>query len=424
MRVQSIREHATALPTLRETANRLACAGVLRSLESIRRGRLVLGEGEQHTVFGESADNAFITARIDVHNPALYSLMASDGLVGAGEAYIRGYWSSPNLVDLVRLFSANLNDTSGMDSRSPISALVSQLYGFLHRNNLEGSRRNIAAHYDLGNDFFALFLDPTMMYSAALYRDGAKTLEEASLQKLDTVCRKLALTPDDHLLEIGTGWGGLACHAASHYGCRVTTTTISQEQYQRAVERVKQMGLEGKVTVLLEDYRKLTGQYDKLVSIEMIEAVGHEYYESYFRQCSQLLKPNGKMVLQAILVPDQRYDYARKNVDFIKRYIFPGGCLPSLGVISDQVARVTDLQITGVDDITYDYAQTLADWRCRFHGAIDQVRAQGFGEEFIRLWDFYLCYCQGGFMERAIHTAQVELTKPQWRDARYPVMGR
>lgn len=423
MRVKSIREQTTTLLTLRKTVNGLARAGVLRSLRSIRQGRLVLGEGEQHTVFGESPESAFIAARIDVHNPALYSLMASHGMVGAGEAYIRGYWNSPDLVALVRLFSANLADTTEMDIRSPMAALLSQLYGFLHRNDLKGSRRNIAAHYDLGNDFFALFLDPSMMYSAALYRDGARTLEEASLQKLDTVCRKLALTPDNHLLEIGTGWGGLACHAASHYGCRVTTTTISQEQYNRAHERVRQMGLEDRVTVLLEDYRKLTGQYDKLVSIEMIEAVGHEYYENYFRQCSQLLRPNGKMVLQAILVPDQRYDYARRNVDFIKRYIFPGGCLPSIGVISDQVARHTDLQVTGVDDITYDYVQTLADWRCRFHASIDQVHAQGFSNEFIRLWDFYLCYCQGGFMERVIHTAQIELIKPQWRDPRYPVVA-
>jgi cyclopropane-fatty-acyl-phospholipid synthase len=242
----------------------------------------------------------------------------------------------------------------------------------------------------------------------------------ASLNKIRRICEKLNLHAGDSFIEIGTGWGGFACYAAEHYGCKVTTTTISQEQYNMAVERVKLHGLEDRVTVLLQDYRLLEGQFDKLVSIEMIEAVGHEYYAEYFAKCSSLIKPEGKMVIQSILVSDQRYDVARKNTDFIKRYIFPGGCLPSHKVIAGHVANHTDLQIMQIDDITYDYAKTLAAWRERFMQKLPQVRLQGFSEEFIRLWEFYLCYCQAGFMERTIHTAQIVFAKPGWRDARYP----
>jgi cyclopropane-fatty-acyl-phospholipid synthase len=292
-----------------------------------------------------------------------------------------------------------------------------RLAHLLNRNTHSGSRRNISAHYDLGNDFFRLFLDPTMMYSSAIFESPADTLETAAVAKLDEICRQLELSPEDHLLEIGTGWGGMAIHAASRYGCRVTTTTISREQYEHARAEVERHGLSDRITVLCEDYRQLTGEYDKLVSIEMIEAVGHDFYRSYFQCCSKLLKADGKMVIQAITIPDQRYDRARRSVDYIKRYIFPGGCLPSLAVIAQHIAEDTDLQLVHLRDITRDYARTLAHWRERFLANLDSVRAMGFDERFIRMWEFYLCYCEGGFRERIIGTAQLAFAKPGYRPA-------
>jgi cyclopropane-fatty-acyl-phospholipid synthase len=285
----------------------------------------------------------------------------------------------------------------------------------LNRNTRKGSRKNIAAHYDLGNDFFHLFLDPTMMYSAAVFDTSEATLEDASQAKLNEICLQLELTPDDHLVEIGTGWGGMAIHAATHYGCRVTTTTISREQYEYARQRVAELGLTDRITVLCEDYRNLTGQFDKLVSVEMIEAVGHQFYGNYFARCSALLKPSGKMVIQAITISDQRYRQARDTVDFIKRFIFPGGCLPSLAVIADHIARDTDMQIVHLRDITQDYARTLACWRERFTEQLEAVRRMGFDDHFIRMWEFYLCYCEGGFRERIIGTVQLSFAKPGYR---------
>jgi cyclopropane-fatty-acyl-phospholipid synthase len=287
----------------------------------------------------------------------------------------------------------------------------------MNRNTHEGSKRNISAHYDLGNDFFRLFLDPTMMYSAAVFERSENTLEKAAVDKLDELCRHLELKPSDHLLEIGTGWGGMAIHAATHYGCRVTTTTISQEQYDYAKARVAELGLQDRITLLCEDYRALTGQYDKLVSVEMIEAVGHDFYSSYFQCCSKLLKDSGKMVIQAITITDDRYEQARKSVDYIKRYIFPGGCLPSLEIIARHLARDTNMQMVHLRDITADYALTLAHWRKRFMERLDEVRDMGFDDRFIRMWEFYLCYCEGGFRERIIGTAQLAFAKPGYRNA-------
>lgn len=418
MRVSSIRNlgDSAAKPALSSFARK----AIFAALGRMSTGRLIIHENGQHHVFGEPAQEAQITARIDIHDAAVYQAILQKGMAGCGEAYIQKLWDTPDLVNVIRLMAKNIGTLHLLDSKSVMASMALKLYGWLHVNDIKGSKRNIAAHYDLGNDFFALFLDAGMMYSSAIYAEGVETLEEASEYKLDLVCRKLALTSADHLLEIGTGWGGLACYAARHYGCKVTTTTISQEQFNKALERVNACGLQDKVTVLLQDYRLLEGSYDKLVSIEMIEAVGHEFYDEYFCRCSALLKPEGQMLIQSILVSDQRYDYARKNIDYIKRYIFPGGCLPSHSVIASCVARNTDMQIMAIDDITYDYAKTLAAWRERFIEALPQVRLQGFTEEFIRLWDFYFCYCQGGFMERTIHTAQIVMTKPQWRDPRYP----
>lgn len=277
------------------------------------------------------------------------------------------------------------------------------------------SRANIAAHYDLGNAMFETFLDPTMMYSSAVFPRPEASLEEASRHKLDRICQQLELKPSDHLLEIGTGWGGMAIHAAKHYGCRVTTTTISKEQFEYAQARVAAEGLQDRVILLLEDYRDLTGEYDKLVSIEMIEAVGHTYYDSYFRQCARLLKPQGLMLLQAITMADQRYELARKRVDFIQKYIFPGGALPSVTAILDKLTGKTDLRLINLDDITPHYAETLKRWRQNFLAARARLHELGYDEAFVRLWDFYFCYCEDGFRERAIGTVHMLLAKPGYR---------
>jgi cyclopropane-fatty-acyl-phospholipid synthase len=283
------------------------------------------------------------------------------------------------------------------------------------RNSLTGSRENIAAHYDLGNDFFSLFLDPTLMYSSAVFPANCDNLAEASQHKLKLICEDLELKPTDHLIEIGTGWGGMAIYAAENYDCRVTTTTISSEQLEHARSEVEKRGLQDKITLLFEDYRDLSGQFDKLVSIEMIEAVGHEYFDTYFNCVSKLLKPDGKALIQAITINKQRYDEYRKSVDFIKRYIFPGGCLPSLNVISGALTRTTDMQIIDLRDIAIDYARTLQHWHEAFMAELDAVKALGFDEKFIRMWRFYLSYCEGGFRERIIGTYQITMAKPYYR---------
>jgi len=400
------------LPALQTLARRVC----LRLLANIQFGSLVLHDGGEAFHFGTTGDPAQPHAEVHVHDRGLYRMMLSGGSIASGEAYMQGMWTSPNLVAVMRLFSANLPTLELLESRqSWLVRLGLKLSHALKRNTHSGSRKNISAHYDLGNDFFSLFLDPTMMYSAALFQTDSTGLDEASVAKLDELCRQLELHSSDHLLEIGTGWGGLAIHAAANYGCRVTTTTISQEQYEHARARVREAGLEDRVTVLCEDYRKLEGSFDKLVSVEMIEAVGHDFYSSYFSRCSQLLKPNGKMVIQAITIADQRYAAARNSVDFIQRYIFPGGSLPSVAVIADHLARDTDLQMVHLRDITRDYALTLAHWRERFLAAQAAVRQLGFDQTFVRMWEFYLAYCEGGFRERIIGTVQLAFAKPGYR---------
>jgi len=400
------------LPALQTLARRVC----LRLLANIQFGSLVLHDGGEAFHFGSTGDPAQPHAEVHVHDRGLYRMMLSGGSIASGEAYMQGLWTSPNLVAVMRLFSANLPTLEMLEARqSWLVRLGLKLSHALKRNTHSGSRKNISAHYDLGNDFFRLFLDPTMMYSAALFETDRTGLDEASVAKLDELCRQLELGSGDHLLEIGTGWGGLAIHAASHYGCRVTTTTISKEQYEYARARVRAAGLEDRVSVLCEDYRKLEGSFDKLVSVEMIEAVGHDFYSSYFSRCSQLLKPSGKMVIQAITIADQRYEAARKSVDFIQRYIFPGGSLPSVAVIADHLARDTDMQMVHLRDITRDYALTLAHWRERFLAAQAAVRQLGFDQSFVRMWEFYLAYCEGGFRERIIGTVQLAFAKPGYR---------
>jgi len=409
---------AIRLPGLRgqwrsESIPRRALLAVFARLEV---GSLTLHEGGETMHFGNAEAREQPHAVVNVHDPAVYRRLLTGGSVGAGESYMLGHWSSPELVDVIRLFCANMAVLNSMDSDKSLWRKIGlKIAHVLNSNTLSGSRRNISAHYDLGNDFFSLFLDPTMMYSSGVFPSPEASLEAASVHKLDLICEQLQLKPEDHLLEIGTGWGGMAVHAASQYGCRVTTTTLSQEQYEHTLQRVEAAGLADRIEVLCRDYRDLEGTYDKLVSIEMIEAVGYKFYQNYFSKCAELLKPHGLMVIQAITMADQRYEEAKGEVDFIKRYIFPGGCLPSLEVISRHVARDTDMQITHLRDITEDYADTLAHWRKRFQAALPEVRKQGFDELFEHMWEFYLCYCEGGFRERVIGTVQLTFAKPGYR---------
>ncbi|MBT8436546.1 MAG: cyclopropane-fatty-acyl-phospholipid synthase family protein [Gammaproteobacteria bacterium] len=389
---------------------------LLKRLQQMPRGYLLIEDGDELHGFGNPADEIDVKAKIVIQDPGTYRDIAFGGSIGGAEAYMLGKWTTPNLVDVVRLMSVNIDFLNEMDdSKSLLQRVGDKVFHLLNRNTEKQARDNISRHYDLSNDFFELFLDPEMMYSAAIFPRADADLDEAALHKLDVICRKLELKPSDHLLEIGTGWGGLAIYAARHYGCRVTTTTISREQYDTAIRRVQDEGLDGEVTVLLEDYRNLSGRYDKLVSVEMIEAVGHEFYKQYFSGCAALLKDDGLMLLQAITIPDQRYQYARKSVDFIQRYIFPGGSLPSHEAIISSVRSNTDLLMVGMQEIGEDYARTLEVWRERFIAKLDEVKALGFDDYFIRMWNYYLCYCQGGFEERIIGTSQILFAKPDWR---------
>ena len=353
---------------------------------------------------------------VQVHDPRFYRALAFGGALGAAEGYMQGWWSCDDLPALCRLAVANMDSMHrGERGWARLAAPARRMGHALRRNTLRGSRRNIAAHYDLGNDFFRLFLDEEMMYSSAVFPRPDSSLEEASRCKVDRICRKLALGPEDHLLEIGTGWGGFALRAAREYGCRVTTATISRSQCELARQRVREAGLDGRVEVVLSDYRDLRGQYDKLVSIEMIEGVGHHYFDTYFGCCARLLKPEGLMLLQAIVIADRAYERARRSVDFIKAFIFPGSCIPSVAVIGNSVAAATDMRIVHLEDIGPHYARTLRAWRERFHDAEEQVRQLGFGDEFIRMWDFYFAYCIGGFEEGYISDAQMLLARPGHR---------
>jgi cyclopropane-fatty-acyl-phospholipid synthase len=397
---------------------KLAKLLLLGQLRKIRDGRLRLIDSGKVETFGALTEAAPIDVTIRVHNPRFYSDVAFAGTLGSGEAYMNGYWQCDNLTGLVRLMVINRHLMNDVDSGwSRLSAPLFQLAHWVNRNHKSGSRRNIAAHYDLGNQFFELFLDETMAYSCGIFANAETTLLEASTAKFDAALSKLDLQPDQHLLEIGTGWGGLALHAARHYGCRVTTTTISREQYEFAKDRVARAGLGDRITLLLEDYRDLKGRYDALVSVEMIEAVGHQYLDTYFHRCSELLRPSGSMLLQAITIRDQFYDQARRSVDFIKRFIFPGSFIPSVQALVGSLTRASDLKLFHLEDIGPHYARTLRLWRERFQARHSDVRALGYPESFVRMWEFYLCYCEGGFEERQLGDVQMLLIKPHSRRA-------
>ena len=385
-------------------------------LRHLTDGRLRLEDDVGCAEYGTPTERCGLTVTVRVHDLAAYRRMVLRGTIGAGESFMDGEWSSDDLTGLIRILLVNRAVMDGMEKGlARLTHPLFKAYHWLHRNTLRGSRTNIAQHYDLSNEFYQLFLDETLMYSCAVFPDPSSTLHEASVAKNDLICRKLQLKPGDHLLEIGTGWGGFALHAAQHYGCRITTTTISERQWELATRRIAESGLSERVTVLFQDYRTLQGRYDKIVSIEMLEAVGHTYYDTYFRRCSELLAPDGLMLLQTITIADRTFEEAKHRVDFIQRYIFPGGCLPSVAAITQSLARHTDLAVFHLDDIGPHYVTTLQRWRDRFVDQLDAVRALGFSDRFIRMWLFYLGYCEGGFAERAISNVQMLLTKPECR---------
>lgn len=394
------------------TLDRLARGIVLNRLNHLKYGRLAFIFNDEKLEFGQETPDFPLSATINVKDSRIFSDMLFGGELGAAEAFMAGHWTTPDLTAVIRIMVKNISVLESLQGRlSRILEPVKRYVHWLNRNTRKGSRKNIGAHYDLGNEFFQLFLDPTMTYSAGIFTSDQSTLEAASIEKMDTLCRKLNLKPEDHLLEIGTGWGAMAVHAAKHYGCQVTTTTISEKQYTWASNLIRQEGLEPQITLLKKDYRDLTGEFDKIVSIEMIEAVGDTFYDTYFNTISRHLKPDGLAAIQAIIISDQHYDKARKNVDFIKRFIFPGSCIPSINAIINSVTNATDMRLFHMEDITPHYARTLAMWREAFFQNIEAVRKQGYSESFIRMWHYYLCYCEGGFMERHIGDVQMVFRK-------------
>jgi len=371
---------------------------------------IVYDEGETYNLGQPSVDQLQVS--LTVRNSKTYQMLLLGGSNGAAEAYIQGYWETDDLTGLIRLMLRNRSQLDAMEGGlAVITQFASRIWHAFNRNTKSGSDKNIAAHYDLGNTFFELFLDSNLMYSSALFYRGDETLEQASRAKLKRICEKLELSPQDHVIEIGSGWGGMAIYAARHYGCKVTTTTISKEQYLATIERVSAAGLSDRISVLKQDYRELEGQYDKLVSIEMVEAVGHQYLDGYFEKNSRLLKADGCAVIQAITIDDGLYKQALHSVDFIKRYIFPGSFIPCVSVLNQSAAQ-SGLKLFNLEDIGSSYALTLQAWSHRFHQQLNSVRAQGFDERFIRMWDFYLCYCEGGFLERTISDVQLTFVKP------------
>lgn len=375
---------------------------VFTKLKSLEHGAVTLQDGTNVFHFGDASESG-LSATIYVNRHRFYQRLVLGGVLGAAESFLDGDWEVDDLTALFRIFARNMSSTQTLNSPiSTASRQFSRIKHFLARNTLKGSRKNIEAHYDLGDDFFRLFLDRSMMYSSAIYEEEGMSLEEAQIARLERICRKLELKPEDHVLEIGTGWGGFALYAAQNYGCRITTTTISENQYKTARERIKEAGLEDRVTVLKQDYRALQGRYDKLVSIEMIEAVGHAYFDTFFKQCGELLKEEGRMLLQAIVMPEQRYEQYLNSVDFIQKYIFPGGCLPSVVRMQQSVASQTNLRLLELQDFAPHYAQTLRDWRERLERSLEEVGDSGYPARFLRMWDYYFCYCEAAFDERAV----------------------
>jgi cyclopropane-fatty-acyl-phospholipid synthase len=380
--------------------------------EKITYGQIEVIEGNQHHFYPKESTENQPKARIFIHDMSTYRDFVKGGSIGVSEAFIEGKWTSPNLTNVIRVFAKAQQETDTLEeNKSWFNKIKNAISHWQNRNTQSGSKRNILAHYDLGNDLYTRFLDPSMMYSSAVYPNENATLDEAQQYKLQVICEKLDLKESDHLLEIGTGWGGLAIYAAANYGCKVTTTTISDAQFDFAKERVEALNLSEQITLLKKDYRDLTGTFDKVVSIEMIEAVGYEYLPSFFKQCNDRLKQNGKLLIQSITIADQRFDYYKKNVDFIQRYIFPGGFLPSVSVLSDHMSTYSNLVMESLDDIGLDYAKTLADWRTNFLASWTELTQFGYDDTFKRLWLYYFAYCEGAFLERSTSTVHLVMRK-------------
>ena len=383
-------------------------------LSRLRHGRIEVVESGRRDAFGERAAELSVT--VEVRDPVAWRLLLR-GSTGFGEGYVQGAWNTSDLVALTRIAARNMPALDRMRRRwHPVLGRAQRLAGMVPRNSRRGARANISAHYDLGNELFASFLDERLMYSCAWFPRPGATLEEAQLAKLERICAQLELGTDDHLIEIGTGWGGMAIHAASEYGCRVTTTTISREQHAYATRRVRELGLADRITVLDSDYRDLggAGAYSQLVSIEMIEAVGWQYFPVFFRKCSDLLAGDGLMLLQAIVIDDDAYEIEKASKSFANTHVFPGGCLPSERLIGELVSSETDMRPRWSDDITPHYAETLRIWRERFNDAVPGLARSGYDERFQRLWNFYLAFCEGGFRERRIRDVQLSFAKPEF----------
>jgi cyclopropane-fatty-acyl-phospholipid synthase len=389
---------------------------ILAQLAKIQGGRIHLVDGLGSVMLGSDESAAGIHVRLNIHSPEFYRQVAFNGSVGAGESYMDTQWHCDDLVGLIRLLVINRDLLDGMESGTArVGGWLMKVAHAFTRNTRAGSKKNIAAHYDLGNDLFKLFLCENMMYSSAIFSQGDETLEVASNRKLERICQKLDLKPSDHLIEIGTGWGGMALYAAQHYGCKVTTTTISKEQHTLASKRIAEAGLSDRVTLLLQDYRDLEGRYDKLVSIEMIEAIGHQYLDTYMAKCTSLLKPDGLALIQAITIEDDRYQQALHSVDFIKRYIFPGSFIPCVNAMVNAAALSGPLRLLNLEDIGPSYARTLHEWRRRFMNRLDEVRSLGYDDRFIKMWEFYLAYCEGAFIERSISDVHLLFARSQNR---------
>lgn len=384
---------------------------MLNWLESLQGGQIQFSDSQTSDVFGPWDSPQCVSWRVS--DPSFYSMLASQGTLGLAESYLRGHWQVDDLTTFLQILCRNIHRSASMTTRA--AALAGRVRQWAFRfddNSRRGSRRHIAAHYDLSNAFFELFLDPTMMYSSAWFDDAEMSLHDASLSKLDRLCGKLNLQSSDRLLEIGTGWGGLSLHAAKQYGCDVTTTTISQAQFEMTNDRVSKAGLHNRIHTLASDYRDLEGQYDKLVSVEVIEAIGEQHLDDFFRQSNRLLKPGGRCVMQAIVMPEQRYETYRRSVDFIQKYIFPGGFLPSIVAIQAAVGRTTSFRMESIEDMSPHYAQTLMHWRHAFLNRLEDVRALGFDDRFIRMWEYYLCYCEAAFRENTVRVVQIVWDKP------------
>jgi len=374
---------------------------VTSRLSELQGGQLYLDDQCNRHVLGKNGVDD-LNATVVVRDADFYWRLATGGNLGAAESYLDEEWVCDDLTSLFRIFCRNIGRAQPNAGLNRLVRLVGRARHWRARNTPVGSRKNIQAHYDLGNEFFELILDPSMMYSSGIYETPDATLEDAQLSRLDRVCTELDLQPSDHLIEIGTGWGGMAIHAAKNFGCRVTTTTISENQHSYALRRVAEAGLSDRITVLKEDYRDLSGKYDKLVSLEMVEAVGPQFHDTYFSKCAELLNPGGRMLLQAIVMPEQRYGEYLKSMDFIQKYIFPGGSLPSVSAMQASVAKTSSMRLLSMNDFADDYARTLREWRRRFHNQLEAVAKLGYPDRFVRMWDYYLAYCEAAFMERAV----------------------